>query len=413
MDDDLPQAPKTTTAKDAQQPPQRWRVCLHESIDAIATDDWNRCAGSDNPLQSHALLVAMENSRSACVDTGWLPRHISLADSKGHIHGVMPFYIKSHSYGEYVFDHAWAQAFEHAGGRYYPKGQVAVPFTPVPGRRLMVSSPAPDEAVSALAAAAVEAGANMGLSSLHITFLSKSETDLLIPENEPLENNNDKNGWIRREGLQFHWHNRGYDDFADFLDRLTSRKRKSLRRERKAIADSGVRFQCLRGADISPRHWDAFYAFYLATIEKKWGGAHLTRAFFAEIGETMADSILLIMAERDGDIIAGAINFIGSDTLYGRNWGCVVDVPFLHFETCYYQAIDYAIENGLGTVEAGAQGPHKVQRGYEPVSTFSAHYLYNASFSDAVRRFCEDEARLIAHDASKLMEMTPYRKEDD
>ena len=378
-----------------------WTLESHDSLDSIASGDWDRCAGSANPLQSHAFLAAMEESGSATAETGWMPRHLTLKDLNGKIHGVMPFYAKWHSYGEYVFDHSWANAWQRAGGEYYPKGLSAVPFTPVPGNRLMVDSPEPSAARAALAVGAVEAGAKMELSSLHINFLNETEADFITDRQA---------GWIRRKGVQYHWHNRDYDGFDGFLDALASRKRKTLRRERRDIREAGVSFHRLTGMDIADRHWDDFYRFYLATIEGKWGGAYLTREFFNRIGATMADRILLVMAEQDGRIIAGALNFIGEDTLYGRNWGCLADIPFLHFETCYYQAIEYAIETGLGCVEAGAQGMHKVQRGYEPVPTWSVHYLYHDGFSEAVRKFTASETRAIDRECEQLRSMMPYRR---
>lgn len=392
-------------------PDSNWVLETHDSLKAIPAEDWDRCAGADNPLQCHALLAAMEYSQSAVTETGWMPRHLTLKNSEGRIIAVMPFYAKGHSYGEYVFDHSWANAWQRAGGQYYPKGLSAIPFSPVPGERLMVDRTLPqDQRISimeALASGAVEAGGQMGLSSLHITFLSEAEADFLASSDQ---------GWIRRKGMQFHWHNRDpdhdlpYDGFDNFLETLASRKRKVIRRERRDIANAGVRFHRLSGADLLPHHWDDFYRFYLTTIDKKWGGAYLTRDFFDQIGATMADRILLVMAERDGRMIAGALNFIGADTLYGRNWGCLEEIPFLHFETCYYQAIDHAIDHKLARVEAGAQGLHKVQRGYEPVDTWSSHYLYHEGFADAIREFTDRESRAIDRDADQLREMMPYRK---
>lgn len=378
-----------------------WRITLNEHISAIPAEDWDRCAGSTNPLQSHALLSAMEESGSAAADTGWMPRHLSLSDAAGHIHGVMPLYVKSHSYGEYVFDHAWANAWQRAGGQYYPKAQSAVPFSPVPGNRIMIDRNAPDLAFSALANGAMQATDAMGLSSLHITFLSGQEAEQLAKEDDR---------WISRHGLQFHWANEGFDNFEEFLALMASRKRKTIRRERRDIHDQGVRFHQLTGDQLKPHHWDSFYQFYLATIDKKWGGAYLTRAFFDQISQTMADKILLVMAEADGTMIAGALNFIGADTLYGRNWGCLEERPFLHFETCYYQAIDFAISRGLTSVEAGAQGLHKVQRGYAPALTYSSHYIPEGQFADAVRNFTRQESRQVQREAEELRGWSPYKK---
>ena len=377
-----------------------WQITLHERISEIDPEDWDRCAGSHNPLQSHALLTAMEDSGSASAEQGWMPRHLSLMDKAGHIHGVMPLYVKSHSYGEYVFDHSWANAWHRAGGDYYPKAQSAIPFSPVPGNRLMVDSDQPDLAFSALADGAIRATEAMGLSSLHITFLSQKETETLPTIDDR---------WIIRHGLQFHWQNNGFNSFDDFLDLMASRKRKTIRRERRDLAD--LKFHHLTGDDLKPAHWDRFYEFYLATIDKKWGGAYLTRAFFDQISTTMADKILLVMAEDQGEMIAGALNFIGQDTLYGRNWGCLMERPFLHFETCYYQAIDFAIERGLKTVEAGAQGLHKVQRGYAPVTTYSAHVMMHDDFAKAIREFTTREARSISREAEELRGWSPYRKD--
>ena len=386
---------------DTSQPTNRdWQITLHERIDRIPAGDWNRCAGGINPMQSHGFLKALEDSHSASAEQGWMPRHITLEDQTGHIHGVMPLYIKSHSYGEYVFDHSWANAWERAGGQYYPKAQSAIPFTPVPGQRLMVNSPEPDAAFAALANGAIQATEAMGLSSLHVTFLSKEESQALTALDEQ---------WIIRHGLQFHWHNQGFNGFDDFLGLMSSRKRKTLRRERREVLD--LTFHQLTGAAITPKHWDDFYGFYLATIDKKWGGAYLTREFFDIIGSTMADQILLIMAEDNGQMIAGALNFIGQDTLYGRNWGCLDERPFLHFETCYYQAIDFAIAHGLKTVEAGAQGLHKVHRGYEPVLTYSAHVMMHDDFARAIAEFTARERRGISREMDELRGWSPYRQD--
>jgi len=328
-----------------------------------------------------------------------------LKDQTGKIVGVLPLYLKSHSYGEYVFDHAWADAWARAGGQYYPKAQIGIPFTPVPGRRLLVD---PDldmvtkpRAETALAEAALASASQLGLSSVHMTFLTKDEHDHLTTPQQ--------SAWISREGMQFHWHNRGYDDFEDFLSTLSSRKRKAIKRERRDISDAGLSFDLLRGEDLKTHHWDAFYDFYLATIDRKWGGAYLTRGFFDHIHQTMREHILLVIANHEGKPVAGAINFVGKDTLYGRNWGSIVDIPFLHFETCYYQAISYAIANGLKKVEAGAQGLHKVQRGYEPVPTYSVHHMTDPGFHNAVKDFTVKEARHVARERQELIGWMPYK----
>lgn len=382
-----------------------WQITLHETIADIGADNWDRCAGVNNPLNSYDFLLALEESGSATAETGWMPRHISLADKDDHIHAVMPFYVKSHSYGEYVFDHSWANAWHRAGGQYYPKAQVAIPFSPVPGRRLMIDPSIQNhsEVFSTLAGGAINATDTMQLSSLHMTFLTDEEATALS-EDDPR--------WIIRHGLQFHWQNDGFDNFDDFLGLMASRKRKTIRRERRD-AVNGLTFHQLTGDDLKPRHWDDFYRFYQATVDKKWGSSYLTREFFAMISETMSDRILLIMAEDDNTMIAGALNFIGADTLYGRNWGCTQDRPFLHFETCYYQAIDFAIERGLKTVEAGAQGLHKVQRGYAPQVTYSAHYIPHPDFARAISEFTRKEARQVNREAEELRGWSPYRKSEE
>ena len=378
-----------------------WQITLHDSISEIGPEDWTRCSGTLNPLNSYDFLHAIEESGSATAETGWMPRHISLADSENVIHGVMPFYVKSHSYGEYVFDHSWANAWHRAGGDYYPKGQAAIPFSPVPGRRLMVAPNTPDieMAFSALASGAIKATDAMQLSSMHVTFLTQDEAESL-PKDDAR--------WIIRQGLQFHWQNEGFESFDDFVELMTSRKRKTIRRERRD-AQNGLIYHHLTGDDLKPHHWDDFYNFYLATIDKKWGGAYLTRSFFDMISQTMADRILLVMAEDNGSMISGALNFIGEDTLYGRNWGCREERPFLHFETCYYQAIDFAIEHGLKTVEAGAQGLHKVQRGYAPALTYSAHYIPHPDFARAIEEFCRKEMKQISREADELRGWSPYK----
>jgi predicted N-acyltransferase len=385
-----------------------WQITLHENIAEIGSDDWSRCAGAANPLCSYDFLHALQASGSASAETGWLPRHVSITGKDNSIQAVMPLYIKSHSYGEYVFDHSWANAWHQAGGQYYPKAQVAIPFSPVPGRRLMVdpglaATAEGKAAFSTLAGGAIGTTDAMQLSSLHITFLTGDEVERLEQEDPR---------WIIRHGLQFHWHNRDFGSFDDFLALMTSRKRKTIRRERRDATGALV-FHRLTGDDIKPRHWDDFYGFYLATVDKKWGGGYLTREFFDIIGQTMADRILLVMAEDQGRMIAGALNFIGRDALYGRNWGCAEERPFLHFETCYYQAIDFAIERGLKTVEAGAQGPHKVQRGYAPELTYSAHYIPNADFARAIGEFTRKEAIQISREADELRGWSPYRKDGE
>ena len=357
--------------------------------------DWDACAGTGNPFLSHAFLSALEDSGSATHRTGWQPVPIAIDGPDGRPAAVLPAYAKSHSQGEYVFDHSWAAAYERAGGRYYPKLQIAVPFTPVPGRRLLARDPT---LAPALIAAAENLVRSNGLSSAHATFIA--------PEEAPLF---ESAGWLIRIDSQFHWHNDGYGCFDDFLASLSSRKRKAIRKER-AAAVEGLRVEQLTGSSIEERHWDAFWHFYQDTGARKWGRPYLTRRFFSLLGARMAERLLLVFA-MDGDTpVAGALNLIGADALYGRYWGTTADVPHLHFEICYYQAIEFAIANGLARVEAGAQGEHKLSRGYRPVPTVSAHYLADPQLRDAVADFLEAERRAVAQEIAVLDEMTPFRK---
>lgn len=364
---------------------------------------WDACANpageSYNPFISHAFLSALEVSGSATRRTGWLPHHLLLEDSEGNLAGCMPLYLKSHSRGEYVFDHGWANAYENAGGSYYPKLQCSVPFTPATGRRLLAPvGPGREAAEDMLAGGAVELCKRLGVSSLHLTFLPERQWTRL-----------GQIGFLQRTDQQFHWHNRGYDSFADFLGELSSRKRKMIRKEREKALENGIEIDWVTGSDLTEDHWDAFYAFYMDTGARKWGSPYLTREFFSLIGERMADDTLLVMARRDGRYIAGALNFIGSGALYGRNWGAVEHHPFLHFECCYYQAIDFAIERGLARVEAGAQGEHKLARGYLPSRTHSAHWIANASFREAVADYLSRERQHVDHDMAVLGEYAPFR----
>ncbi|CAA0098185.1 Uncharacterised protein [Starkeya nomas] len=352
-----------------------------------------------NPFVSHAFLSALEESGSASASTGWLPQHLVLEDPSGAVIGVCPAYLKSHSQGEYVFDHGWAEAFERAGGRYYPKLQVSVPFTPATGPRLLVAPGADEETVrAALAGGLVTLARMRKVSSVHATFLTEPDAQALADE-----------GFLPRTDQQFHWHNRGYGDFEEFLGDLASRKRKQIRRERREAVENGITIHPLTGADITEEAWDAFFDFYMETGSRKWGRPYLNRQFYSLIGERMADRVLLVMAKRAGRWIAGAINFIGSDTLYGRHWGAVEHHPFLHFEVCYHQAIDFAIARGLATVEAGAQGEHKLARGYMPVTTRSAHYIADPQFRAAVANYLERERRYVAEAGEELSELGPFR----
>ena len=375
------------------------------SINEIGAEEWDACAGADYPFCRHGFLSALEDSGSAAAESGWMPRHLAVHDEDGILVACAPLYLKNHSYGEYVFDWGWADAYERTGGRYYPKLLCAVPFTPATGRRLLVRWDLPatvqDELAHALAQAMVALGERLGVSSLHITF----------PTNDEWQKFGNL-GLLQRVGQQFHWQNRDYDNFDGFLSDLTSRKRKAIRKERAAIADHGLTINCLTGDDISEGHWDYFYRFYRDTTDKKWGQNYLNREFFSLLGDRMGESVVLVMVEKAGQPVAGALNLKGGDTLFGRNWGCNADFKFLHFETCYYQAIDYAIANGLTWVEAGAQGPHKVQRGYLPRPTYSAHWIADQGLRSAIERFLGDERRDIEHEMQFLAARSPFKKMD-
>ena len=370
---------------------------IAEGVTSIPAADWDACAGPDNPFVQHGFLSALEDSGSASPRAGWQPVPIVIDGPDGKPAAVMPAYAKSHSQGEYVFDHGWADAWHRAGQDYYPKLQIAVPFTPATGPRLLTQ----DESLKpALIAAAETLVRQHELSSAHATFLLDEE----VAQFEAA-------GWLIRIDRQFHWTNHGYASFDEFLTALASRKRKTIRKEREQ-AIRGLTVQHLSGADITEAHWDAFWHFYQDTGSRKWGRPYLTRTFFSLLGERMADRVLLIFALRDGRPIAGALNLIGGDTLYGRYWGCSEEVPFLHFEICYYQAIDAAITRGLSRVEAGAQGEHKLARGYEPVPTVSAHYIPDPRFRRAVADYLESERRAMAQHIDQLGSYTPFRKGD-
>ena len=367
----------------------------------IAPATWDALANPAgqpvNPFVAHAFLSALEDSGSVTAGTGWQPAHI-LVEQAGAAIAAAPMYVKTHSYGEYVFDHGWAQAFERAGGEYYPKLQVAVPFTPATGPRLLTGgNPAAREP---LARAMMAIAQKLHVSSLHITFAPQGEAEALAPL-----------GFLQRHDQQFHWSNNGYRSFDDFLSALSSIKRKNLRRERAEALKPGIEVEWLTGNDITEAHWDAFFAFYMDTGSRKWGSPYLTREFFSLVSQSMSDRVLLILAKRNHRYIAGALNFIGSDTLYGRNWGALEHHPFLHFEICYYQAIDFAIAKGLSVVEAGAQGAHKLARGYLPVRTHSAHWIAHAGLRDAVARYLNEERRAVGDDIEAMAEHAPFRKD--
>lgn len=378
-----------------------------DRIAEIPAAAWDACAGPDNPFLSHAFLDALEESGSATAETGWLPQHLALEDEAGRLIAAAPLYLKGHSYGEYVFDHGWAAAYERAGGQYYPKLQCAVPFTPVTGPRLLLHpdfdpAGADKPAADALIAGMIELARRHKVSSLHVTFPTKGEWQRFAAA-----------GFLQRTGQQFHWENQGYACFDDFLAALSSRKRKTIRKEREGAVAGGIAVHTLTGGEIERRHWDAFFRFYISTSDRKWGSPYLTREFFDLIGARMADKIVLVMAEKNGRLIAGALNLLGGDTLYGRNWGCAGDFPFLHFEACYYRAIDFAIARGLKRVEAGAQGQHKIQRGYLPAPTYSAHWIRDPGFKRAVADFLVRERRAVVHEMDELAGLSPFRREAD
>ncbi len=401
------------------------QIRIVKSIADVPPAAWNACAGnadaddlkpthednsppqlstrgqSPNPFISHEFLSSLEASGSVGGRTGWQPRHLLVEDNQGTIHGAAPCYVKSHSRGEYVFDQGWAEAFEHAGGDYYPKLQVAVPFTPACGPRLL-ARPGPHAGAvrGALGNALIEITTASELSSAHVTFLTKLEWDAL-----------GKRGFLQRTDQQFHWENAGYATFEDFLGQLSSRKRKTIRRERKEALGPGIEICWLTGSDLTEGVWDAFFEFYMDTGSRKWGRPYLTREFFSIVGQSMRDRILLVMAKRAGRWIAGAINFIGTEALYGRNWGAVEHHPFLHFEVCYYQAIDYAIAHKLGRVEAGAQGEHKLARGYMPHTTYSAHFIANPALRRAVAEYLARERAYVQAAGEELAAAAPFRKD--
>ncbi len=363
------------------------------SVGSLPAAKWDALSDG-NPFLSHAFLSALEDSGSVGERSGWSPAPITIAAADGSLAAALPAYVKTHSQGEYVFDHSWADAWHRAGGEYYPKLQIAVPFTPATGPRLL-GAPA---LAPALLAAAEQVCADNSLSSAHATFIEPAQLPLF-----------EAAGWMPRCDIQYHWENRGYASFEDFLGELSSRKRKDIRKER-ASAQEGVTIERLTGAAIKPEHWDSFWHFYQDTGSRKWGHPYLTRAAFTLLGERMAERIVLVLAFVGTEPIAGALNFIGPEALYGRYWGAVVDKPFLHFELCYYQAIDVAIELGLSRVEAGAQGQHKLARGYEPVQTWSAHYIHHPGFRAAVADFLEQERTGVAEQRLHLGERTPFRK---
>lgn len=378
------------------------QVRVLQSLADIATDQWNACVRAadpqNNPFVSHQFLLALEQSGSATAATGWAARHLVL-EIDGKVEAVAPCYLKSHSQGEYVFDHGWAEAFQRAGGSYYPKLQIAVPFTPVTGPRFITAN---TQHQQMLAAAAIELCSHASASSVHVTFATPAEAKAFSGSQ-----------WQLRNDTQFHWRNNNYGSYTDFLATLSSAKRKNLRKERQAVASLGITFEHLSGTNLREVHWDHFFAFYTETGSRKWGRPYLTRKFFSLINEQMPENILLVMAKSNNRYIAGALNFIGGDTLYGRNWGAVEQHPFLHFETCYYQAQDFAIARKLRIVEAGAQGEHKLARGYVPVPTQSLHYLQHTGLRRAVADYLAAERQAVAADQALLAQHTPFRHTPD
>jgi len=369
------------------------------SINDVEAETWNALANPPgapfNPFLAHEFLAALEASKSVAPETGWAPMHLVLEDA-GDIIAAAPLYVKSHSQGEYVFDHHWADAYERAGGRYYPKLLCAAPFTPVPGPRLLAKTPA---ARLDLASSLAQVARKLAAPTVHVNFTSKDEQEVLADV-----------GFLPRIGEQFHWFNRGYKSFDDFLAALSSRKRKAIRRERRDATAGGLVIRHLIGNAITEKHWDAFWLFYQDTGARKWGHPYLTHNFFRRVATTMSDRLVFIVAERNGEPVAGALNFIGGDALYGRYWGCIEDIPFLHFELCYYQAVEFAIRNGLARIEAGAQGEHKIARGYEPRPTYSAHWIADGSFREAVARYLEAEREQTGLEIEALKAYMPYRR---
>ncbi|MBB2753113.1 UNVERIFIED_ORG: hypothetical protein GGI57_003823 [Rhizobium aethiopicum] len=383
-------------------------IRVERSFTAISPESWSRLSGASkngttlayNPFVSHAFLSSLEESGSADAETGWLGHHLLLETDRGELIGALPGYLKNHSRGEYVFDHGWADAFERAGGRYYPKLQCSIPFTPATGPRLLVAEGLQRLPVqSAIAESLKEVVRRLGVSSAHITFVPDEEIGVF-----------EMDGYLHRTDQQFHFINDGYANHEEFLETLASRKRKALRKERRAALENGISIDWLTGRDLTERIWDQFFNFYMDTGGRKWGRPYLTRQFYSLIGERMADDILLVMAKRDGRYVAGAINFIGGDTLYGRHWGCIEDHPFLHFEVCYHQAIDFALSKGLKRVEAGAQGEHKLARGYLPVTTHSAHYVAHAGLRRAIGDYLARERADVEQMSELLAEHSPFRK---
>ena len=368
---------------------------IEKSIAALSAAEWNALNPSGNPFVGHAFLSLLEESGSVGLGSGWSPSPITIRGDDGKLSAAIPAYLKSHSQGEYVFDHHWADAYERAGGRYYPKLQIAAPLSPVPGPRVLAAD---DTMAAAILRAAENVCEQNGISSAHATFVEEAQLDLFREA-----------GWLIRKGSQFHWANDGYDDFDGFLAALSSRKRKAIRKERRS-ANAAADIVTLQGAEIQPEHMETFWGFYQDTGMRKWGQPYLTRQFFDSAVDALGDMPVLFLAMQDGEPVAGALNIAAPDCLYGRYWGCNRDIPFLHFELCYYQAIDFAITHGLSRVEAGAQGEHKLARGYVPVPTYSAHYITDPGFREAIADFLERETEAVERDMEFLGEMAPFKR---
>lgn len=374
-----------------------------DSLSNISISEWNKCAQSNNkelnPFISHQFLSSLEESHSVSEQTGFKPLHIIIKDKSDKLIGCCPLYLKSHSYGEYIFDWNWAQAYENAGGKYYPKLLCGVPFTPVTSPRFLIKNKKESHKITEQLLTSMKKLVNdLGVSSLHITFPKKEELQIA-----------EKLGFLTRVSQQFHWKNNNYDNFNDFLSELSSRKRKNIKKERKLANSLDIDFLTLTGNDIKKEHWDAFYQFYLNTIDKKWGTAYLNRSFFEILSNKIPEKIVLIIGKKKNDIVCGALNFLGENTLYGRNWGSIINEKMIHFEVCYYKAIDFAIKYKLSTVEAGAQGLHKLQRGYLPKKTYSSHWINNFEFRDAIKIFLKKETKIITDEIDFLNNKNPFK----
>lgn len=379
------------------------RIEVQRSIENIGVNNWNSCiTESVSPFTDYRFLHALEHSGCVMNSTGWQPMHLELRVSDRTV-GVMPMYLKAHSMGEFVFDYQWAGAWENAGGNYYPKLQVCVPFTPVADRRILLAEKDRNQELEPLFTnLLIEIVEQNALSSAHLTFLDRAQCNRVCTSPQ----------FLQRTDTQLHWQNKEYSSFNDFLATLSTKKRKNIRRERKLALQEALTIEWLTGADILERHWDVFYQCYLDTSARKWGRPYLNRRFFSLLSETMQEQILLILAKSNRRYVAGSLHFIGQDILFGRNWGCIEHYPFLHFELCYYQAIEYAIQHGLKTIEGGAQGNYKISRGYEPVTTYSAHYISNQNFRQAISNFLEDEEEYVRIDQEFLVQSLPFKQHD-